>query len=123
MKFRGWGLLGVACVLTSGCLIDLYGGDPRLQFKNSSAFLVQSVGIGDVDNPPWKHDLDPALKPEKSSEVIEMPVAGSLRIWIRVSDTAKTWDTVLTRLEEVDFGEFNLIHVSGQQRSELSTSH
>ena len=123
MNPKGMVLCGLAGLLVTGCLIDLYGGDPRLQFKNSSAYLVRSVGIGDADNPTWKHDLDPALKPEKTSEVIEMPVAGDLRIWIRLTDTAEIWDTLLIRTESFEIGEFNLIEVSGEQRSELSTSH
>lgn len=123
MNVKGIGVAGLACLVVSGCLVDLYGGDPRLQFKNSSDFLIRSVGIGDPDNPTWKHDLDPALKPEKSSEVIEMPVAGDLRLWIRVSDTAMSRDTVLTRVESFEIGEFNLIEVSGKELSGLSTSH
>jgi len=102
--------------------VDLYGGDPRLQLKNSSAFLVKAVGIGDPDNAAWTHDLEPILKSGKTSEVIDLPVAGDLNLWIRVSDTATSWDTLLIRPQAFDVGEFRLLEVSGQEHNRLSTS-
>ncbi len=115
------GVLGLLSL--SGCLLDLYGGNPRLQVKNSSAFLVRSVGIGEAEDPTWKHDLDPILKSGKSSEVIELPVAGTLRLWIQLGDTTTAWDTLLIRTLDIEAGAFQLLEVSGLSPSELSTSN
>jgi hypothetical protein len=81
------------------------------------------VGIGEPDDPTWKRDLDPLLLPGKSSEVIDLPVAGGLRLWVRVADTARKWDTVLNSPMDVEVGEFRLLEVSGNERWKLSTSH
>lgn len=113
---------GVAVVLVmSGCLLDLYGGDPRVQIKNSSAFQVQAIGIGPASDPTWKHDLDPVLGTGRSSEVVDLPVAGDLRVWIRVTDSARIWDTVLVDELSIEVGQFRLLEVSGSDRSKLST--
>lgn len=122
MRVRHFLTMAISFAALSGCLVDLYGGDPRLQLKNSSAFLVEAVGIGDPDNAAWKHDLEPILKTGKTSEVIDLPVAGDLNLWIRVSDTTAGWDTILTRPQAFDVGGFRLIEVSGQERNRLSTS-
>lgn len=114
--------VGIAFAALSGCLVDLYGGDPRLQLKNSSIFQVATVGVGDPDNPVWTHDLEPILKTGKASEVIDLPVAGRLDLWIAVRDTASGWDTVLVRPQDFELGGFRLLEVKGQDRSELSTS-
>ena len=106
----------------SGCLVDLYGGDPRLQFKNSSAFLVRSVGIGDPDRPAWKHDLNPVLKTGKSSEVIDLPAAGDLHLWVLVSDTGNKWDTLLVREMSFEVGNFEQLEITGETLPKLSTS-
>lgn len=118
---KGWMLLGMVSAGFFGCLVDIHGGDPRLQIKNSSSFIVRSTGIGDPQKPTFIHELNPALKPEKSSEVIELPAAGRLNLWIRISDSAKNWDTVLYRPHSIDLGEFQTIEVSGEQRGVLST--
>lgn len=113
---------GAAVVLgMSGCLLDLYGGDPRVQIKNSSAFQVETIGIGLASDPTWKHDLEPVLGTGKSSEVVDLPAAGDLRLWIRVTDTARTWDTVLVNELSIGVGGFRLLEVSGSDRSKLST--
>lgn len=117
---RNAGLLAMAGLL-GGCLVDLQGGMPRIQFKNSSAFRVTSTGIGDPDDPTWSHELEPVLKPGKSSEVIDLPVAGALDLWVRLSDSTSSWDTVLVRRIDLDLGDFELLPVSGQAPSELST--
>ncbi|HQF54092.1 MAG TPA: hypothetical protein PK208_03130 [Fibrobacteria bacterium] len=119
---RGFFAMGIAIAALSGCLVDLYGGDPRLQLKNTSAFPVKTVGVGDPDNPTWTHDLEPVLKTGKTSEVIDLPVAGDLNLWILVSDTAAGLDTVLLRPQRFDLGGFRLLEVKGQDRSELSTT-
>jgi hypothetical protein len=116
------GTLGAVGVLgLSGCLLDLYGGDPRLQCKNSSSVQVSAVGIGDPDDPTWIHELDPLLLPGKSSEVIDLPVAGDLRLWVRLTDTARQWDTVLLHPIGFEAGQFQLLEVSGSDRWKLST--
>jgi len=115
-------LLGAVGILgLSGCLLDLYGGDPRLQCKNSSLLQVSQVGVGEPDDPTWKRVLDPLLMPGKSSEVIDLPVAGELRLWVRVTDTARRWDTVLVYPIGFDVGQFRLLEVSGTDRLKLST--
>ena len=114
--------MGIGIAALSGCLVDLNGGDPRLQLKNTSVFLVKTVGVGDPDNPTWTHDLEPVLKTGKTSEVIDLPVAGDLNLWILVSDTAAGLDTVLLRPQRFDLGGFRLLEVNGQDRSELSTT-
>lgn len=114
--------VGIAFAALSGCLVDLYGGDPRLQLKNSSVFQVATVGVGDPDNPVWTHDLEPILKTGKASEVIDLPVSGNLDFWILVRDTAASWDTLLVRPQDFELGGFRLLEVKGQDRSELSTS-
>lgn len=114
--------MAIMVAALSGCLVDLYGGDPRLQLKNSSVFQVKTVGVGDPDNPTWTHDLEPILKTGKTSEVIDLPVSGDLNLWIRVSDTTTSWDTVLVRPQGFEIGAFRLLEVTGQDRSELSTS-
>ena len=116
----GW-ILGLGMIGLSGCLLDLYGGDPRLQCKNSSLVQVRAVGVGDPDDPTWTHDLDPLLMPGKSSEVIDLPVAGDLRLWVRVTDTARHWDTVLVYPIRFDVGQFRLLEVSGSNGLTLST--
>lgn len=116
-------ILAAAALLVSGCILDLYGGDPRVQIRNSSGFFVRTIGIGNPSDPSWKHDLDPLLKMGKSSEVIDLPVAGDLRMWIQVTDTLGVWDTVMVREQSFDVGEFRLIEVSGLVASNLSTSH
>jgi len=120
---KGWCVVGLVAPWLTGCLVDIYGGDPRLQVKNSSLMYVRSVGIGDPDKPSFLHEMDPVLKPEKSSEVVELPAAGDLKIWVKVSDSAKSWDTILVCPRSVDLGEFEIIEVSGEQRGSLSTLH
>lgn len=115
-------VLAFGAATLSGCLVDLYGGDPRLQLKNSSVFQVRTVGVGDPDNPTWTHDLEPILRTGKVSEVIDLPVAGDLNFWILVSDTTTSWDTILVRPQRFDLGGFRLLEVKGQDRSELSTT-
>ena len=119
---KAWLVLGGAALWLTGCLVDIYGGDPRLQIKNSSLFYIRSTGIGNPDNPTFFHELDPVLRPEKNSEVIELPAAGDLHFWVRVSDSAKSWDTVLQCVRSVDIGQFQIIEVLGEQRGALSTS-
>ncbi len=125
MKFRGLipkAFLGLAVVLLGGCLVDLYGGTPRLQYKNSTPFQILTVGIGDRDRPTWKHDFEPRLKAGKSSEVIDLPTAGDFQMWIHISDTLAGWDTVLIRQDRLEMGDFRLVEVSGDNRSNLHSS-
>jgi hypothetical protein len=116
-------MAAAVAVVLSGCLLDLYGGDPRVQIKNTSAFQVRAVGIGAASDPTWKHDLDPVLLSGRSSEVIDLPAAGRLRLWVRVADSTAAWDTVLVDELSVGVGDFRLLEVSGGVREKLSTKH
>lgn len=118
---HGWWFVAAGALALSGCLLDLYGGDPRLQCKNSSTREVVAVGIGDPADPTWKRDLDPVLGPGSSSEVVDLPVAGDLRLWVRVADTARDWDTVVFHPVHFEVGQFRLLEVSGNDPLKVST--
>ena len=118
---RGW-WIGAGLLFLSGCLVDFYGGAPRLQVVNGSGFAVKAVGIGNPADSVWIRAFDPVVRPGQRSEVVDLPVAGRLRLWMRVADTSGNWDTVLTGTLALGVGDSRRWEVSGDQRSRLSTS-
>lgn len=91
--------LFLAFALLGGCLLDLYGGSPRVRIRNSTASdTVELVGIGDPESPGWTCAFDPAVAPGKSSSTLDLPVGGELNVFLRVRDSAGTDTTVLRRV-------------------------
>ncbi len=118
---RGW-WIAAGLLSLSGCLVDFYGGAPRLQVVNNSGFTVWAVGIGNPADSVWTHSFDPLVRPGQRSAVVDLPVAGRLRLWIRVADSVAGWDTLLTGELSLGVGDSRRWEVSGDQRSRLSTS-
>ena len=98
--------------LLGGCLLDLYGGPPRVRIRNStSADTVKLVGIGDADSPGWTQAFDPAVAPGKSSSTVDLPVGGELNLFLRVRDSAGT-DTIVPRRVSVGSGGYLELEVA-----------
>ena len=97
-------LFGSILVL-QGCILDLYGGNPRLQIENQAAgWRVDQVGIGDTLQPVWYSVFDPPVVSGTSSAVVESPVAGRVRLHLRLRDT--TGDTLLQTEVQLQEGDF-----------------
>lgn len=102
MRIRTLALV-CAIILLSSCLADLEGGDPRLQVRNTWSDTIRGVSIGG-----WRHDFDPLVAPGASSEIIELPVAGSfdIALWARRDGRDSL---LLVRRVVIGLGEFDRI--------------
>lgn len=84
----------------ASCLLDLEGGPARIQVRSTGTDTLSSLSID-----AWRHDFAPLLVPGKSSETIELPVSGRLRIGIWARRQGR--DTLVSsRLVDVGVGEF-----------------
>ena len=102
-----------ACLVlgTSGCLVDLYGGDPRIQVSNHShRWTVRSVGLGDTARPGWSKSFDPAITFGALTEAMDLPVAGRLNLFVRLRDTSGL-DSAITAPLSVDAGDFRKLQL------------
>jgi hypothetical protein len=105
MKLRtgAWPLL---LLPLGGCLLDLYGGDPRLRVRDATACdTVLSVGLGDPSDPAWSRSFSPAVAPGKSGETVDLPVGGRLQLFVLVRDSAGN-DTALARTIDDEAGDY-----------------
>jgi hypothetical protein len=97
--------LAVGTALT-GCLVDLYGGDPQLQVQvESHRWKLESEGLGDTLSPVWMVSFDPPVGGGAVSKVQNLPVAGNLNLFLRLSDTLGK-DTVVHHLLDAGVGDF-----------------
>lgn len=104
-------LAGLAASCLGGCILDLYGGVPRIQLRNSTtSYRIESVGLGPLQNPTWSHALDPALKPEALSEVVDLPSPGTFDLVVRASLDQDTF-LVRTRLD-VSAGDYRRLEIT-----------
>jgi hypothetical protein len=93
-------------LLCGGCLLDLYGGQPRLRIRNTTASdTVEIVGVGDTALPGWTCAFDPAVAPGKSSSTVDLPVGGDLNLFLRVRH-ADGQDTVVLHGVSVGAGDY-----------------
>ena len=80
-------LLFAFCLIT-GCMVEMYGGNPRLQVANNATrWRVRSVGVGDSANPVWREAFDPLIGYGATTRVLEVPVAGRLRVFVEIRDS------------------------------------
>lgn len=102
-----WGLL----LGFTGCMVDFYGGDPRLQLSNGSRrWNLESVGLGDAARPGWTRSFDPHVAYGGLTEVMDLPVAGDLKLFLRVRDTSGRDSVLLWHLTE-EAGDFRKLQV------------
>lgn len=95
--------LACVAVLFASCLADLEGGDPRLQVRNTWADTIQGVSIG-----TWRRDFDPPVAPGSSSEIVELPVAGTIDIGLWARRDGRDTLLVVRRIE-IGLGDFERI--------------
>jgi hypothetical protein len=95
----------------SGCLVDLYGGDPRIQLSNQShRWTIRSVGLGDGAKPGWSKTFDPAIAYGGLTQAMDLPVAGRLNLFLRVRDTSGA-DSLITAPLSVEAGDFRKLQM------------
>ena len=102
----------VAGLTLSGCMVDLYGGDPQLQVQvDSHRWKLESEGLGDTTSPVWMVSFDPPVGGGAVTRVENLPVAGNLKLFLRLSDTLGVDTTVPYRLDAgvVDFLKLDLV--------------
>lgn len=110
-------LLG-ACLL-SGCLVDLYGGNPRIQVSNQAPrWRIRSVGLGDTADPLWSESFDPLIQPGAMTRVMEVPVAGQLRGFVGLRDSLGRDSVAWLRLNLED-GAFRKLEMSEDSLGQL----
>ena len=103
-------LMGLLLV-TTGCMVDFYGGDPRIQVANGSRrWNLESVGLGDTAEPGWTQGFDPRVAYGGLTEVMDLPVAGDLKLFLRVRDTSRR-DSVLLWHLTAEAGDFRKIQM------------
>lgn len=111
MKRSSIAWAGMAVGLLSGCMVDLYGGNPRIQVSNEAArWRIRSVGLGDTVSPLWRESFDPLIRLGGTTRVMELPVAGSLQGFIELRDSLDR-DSVARlpiRLEDGAFQKWEL---------------
>jgi hypothetical protein len=96
---RTLALLAATAGLAS-CLLDLEGGPARIQVRSSGSDTLSALSID-----AWHHDFSPLLVPGRTSETIELPVSGRLRIGLWARRDGR--DSLLsTREVVVGVGEF-----------------
>lgn len=82
------------------CLLDLEGGPARIQVRSTGTDTLSALSVD-----AWRHDFAPLLLPGKSSETIELPVSGRLRIGIWARREGR--DTLVSsQIVDVGVGEF-----------------
>jgi hypothetical protein len=102
-----WGLL----LGFSGCMVDLYGGNPRLQVAvGSRRWKLESVGLGDTSKPGWTEEFDPLVTYGGLTQVMDLPVAGDLNLFFRLRDTTGK-DSVAQFLLKEDAGDFRKLEM------------
>ena len=104
--------LSLAVAGLGGCLADLYGGNPRLQVENHSArWKLRMVGLGsDSSTRLWSARFDPAVEPGSTSPVVELPVCGTLDLFLALRDSAGR-DSVARTSVRVDLGDFEKLRL------------
>lgn len=96
----------------SGCMVDFYGGNPRLQVLDGSRrWKLESVGLGDTAEPVWTRGFDPPVAYGGLTEVMDLPVAGDLNLFLRLRDTLDKDTTILHPLSE-GAGDFRKIEMA-----------
>jgi hypothetical protein len=96
----------------SGCLLDLYGGNPRFQVTNAShRWKLESVGLGDTSKPGWTEQFDPPVVFGGLTQVLDLPVAGDLKIFLRLRDTLGIDSVAHLRLS-VEAGDFRKLEIA-----------
>lgn len=111
MKKRTFAVAVVAFWMLTGCLGELYGGDPRIQLRNrSGAGKIVDLRLGDADRPAWTHAFDPQVDSAGISEVVELPAAGELRFSVRV--TGASVDTVISFQRRIPVGGFCQVEIA-----------
>lgn len=104
-----WSMLAVFCL--QGCLLDLYGGDPRVQMRNRcGTYRVEELRAGDPDQPAWSRVFDVPVDSGKVSEVVDLPMAGDLRMSVRLVSVSGG-DTVVPFALSTDVGGFVQVDV------------
>ena len=99
----------------TGCMGDFYGGEPRLQVANGSRrWNLESVGLGDTANPGWTQGFDPRVAYGSLTEVMDLPVGGDLKLFLRVRDTSGQESVLLMQLTEKagDFRKLQMLEDS-----------
>lgn len=93
-------LCSLGLVALTGCLLDLEGGPARVQVRASGTDTLVALTID-----AWRHDFVPTLVPGKTSETIELPVSGRLRLslWARRDGRDSL---VSSRVVAIGVGEF-----------------
>ncbi|HXP90698.1 MAG TPA: hypothetical protein VN931_07210 [Fibrobacteria bacterium] len=95
-----------AAASLSGCMVDLYGGDPQLQVQvDSHRWTLESEGLGDTTSPVWMVSFDPPVGGGAVSRVENLPVAGNLNLFLRLADTLGK-DTVVPYRLDAGVGDF-----------------
>lgn len=103
----------------SGCLVDLYGGDPRLQVMDAShRWNLVTVGLGDTARPDWTRGFDPPISNGKLSEVMDLPVAGNLNAYMELRDTSGT-DTFVSFALSAEIGQFRKLSLEDDSAGRL----
>lgn len=78
----------IAAGLLSGCMVDLYGGNPRIQVSNEAPrWRIRSVGLGDTASPLWRESFDPLIHSGATTRVMDVPVAGTLKGFLELRDS------------------------------------
>jgi hypothetical protein len=102
--------MAVVCSL-SGCLGELYGGDPRIQLRNrSGGAKIVELRLGEPTRPAWQHEFDPSVDSAGLSEVVELPAAGELRFTARL--TGDSLDTLVSFQRRVPVGGFCQVEIA-----------
>lgn len=104
-------LLWIPLLGVSGCMVDFYGGNPRLQLADGSRrWTLLSAGLGDTARPAWTRSFDPPVVRGGSTEVMDLPVAGDLTLFLRLRDTLGEDSAVWIHLKE-DIGDFRKLEI------------
>lgn len=76
-----------AAGVLSGCLLDIYGGAPRVQLENRTTLPVRSITLGPPGASAWSHTFAPSVTPGKRSQTFDLPAAGDLRLFATFEGT------------------------------------
>jgi len=108
---RSTRILWILLLGFTGCMVDFYGGDPRLQmFNGSRRWNLQALGLGDPAKPGWTRGFDPAVAYGGLTEVMDLPVAGDLKLFFRVRDASGRDSVLLWHLTE-EAGDFRKLQI------------
>lgn len=111
IKMRSIHIIWLALLGFTGCMVDFYGGEPRLQVGNGShRWNLQSVGLGDTAKPGWTRGFDPGVAYGGLTEVMDLPVAGDLKLFLRVRDASGLDSVVLWNLT-LEVGDFRKLQM------------